>query len=108
MIGLRWNFESLQMVLILFCVRPGAFASLRRGKPAKVQFTISVSGPKPIVMAEVVCDVSRFAVKPPQTLFVKNLDAYQPASLRPCRKPVVVQTGRSVLNVIAYNGSGYN
>ena len=105
MIGLRWNFESLQMVLILFCVRPGASASLRRGKPAKVQFTISVSGPKPIVMAEVVCEVSRFVAEPPPTLFVKNLEACQPAGLRPCRKPVVVQTGRRLLNVIAYNGS---
>ena len=51
-------------------------ASEHWGKPARVQVKKELSRWNKIkVIEKVVCEVSRFAAKIPQTLFVKNLDA---------------------------------
>jgi hypothetical protein len=70
-------------------------ASAHWGKPDRVQVKKELSRWNKIkVIEKVVCEVSRFVAEIPLTLFVKNLEAICPASLRPCRKPVQAQTGR--------------
>ena len=58
------------------------------------------------VIEKAVCEVSRFAAKIPQTLFVKNLDAICPASLRPAANQSGCKRAEKCKVVIAANGSG--